>query len=147
MSCIMGVICIREAFIHVSRLPVVKSENEALYNAKYWGSTQKMNKFGAFFKGDILRFLMPTEARSVLEFGCNGGHIIAGLPDHLTKYCIEINEAARNFALMTYPLQLAGHMWDNLDVPPASLKFDFIYTTSVLEHCDCPICELRSLKR
>eukprot|EP00957_Ditylum_brightwellii_P092467 7041419-Ditylum_brightwellii.AAC.1 len=29
---------------------------------------------------------------------------------------------------------------------PATLKFDIIYTTSVLEHVDCPLCELRKLQ-
>jgi SAM-dependent methyltransferase len=118
-----------------------ETKNEKLYDATYWEFQKPMNQFGASFKGDILRHLIPNNAQSVLEFGCSGGYILSGLPDELAKHCIEINpEAAAHAETLD---SLKGHVHARL---PKNLKVDVIYSTSVLEHVDCPLCELVKLK-
>ena len=122
------------------------SKNEQQYDKKYWEWQASMNKFGAAFKGDVIRYLiggMPTNPTAILEFGCSGGHILAGMPIE-QKYGVEINPAARAYAKETFPD--IKEVFVRPDDMPPDLMFDVIYTTSVLEHVDCPLCELRKLK-
>ena len=119
----------------------IETKNERNYDATYWEFQKPMNQFGSSFKGDILRQLIPVDARSILEFGCSGGYILSGLPSELEKHCIEINpEAARHAETLG---SLKGHVHARL---PKNLKVDVIYSTSVLEHVDCPLCELSKLR-
>lgn len=122
------------------------SNNERLYDLNYWRYQESMNKFGAAYKGDILRFIiasLPEKAESVLEFGCSGGYIVNSLPIP-NKYGVEINPASRQYAKDSFPN--ISEVYFRVEDIPAGLKFDVIYTTSVLEHVDCPLCELRKLK-
>jgi len=131
----------------VDGIPAVATKNEEQYDAKYWEWQKTMNMFGAAYKGDIIKHLFLTlpekKAQSILEFGCSGGYILNTMPvPH--KYCVEINPSARAFARDTFPdIQ---DIFSRLEDIPEGLRFDIIYTTSVLEHVDCPLCELRKLK-
>ena len=118
------------------------SQNEQRYGEAYWVFHRQLNEFGAVAKGDVLRHMLTRHTRSVLEFGCSGGLIVAGLPKGLEKYCVEVNPLARKHAENLDALK--QHVFARV---PHRLRVDFIYSTSVLEHCDCPMCELEKLKR
>ena len=124
-----------------SLLPSHTSRNERRYGETYFDFQQPLNKFGAVTKGDVLRHMLTEDVRQVLEFGCSGGLIIAGLPNQYEKFCVEINPQARKHAETLHALK--RHVFARV---PRSLRADFIYSTSVLEHCDCPLCELQKLK-
>lgn len=138
-----------------------RSENEKYYGKGYFTWQIGYNRFGAAWKGDIIRALFPRGKKplpvapsssksksklmynmSVIEFGCSGGYIIGGLPV-TSKSGVEINPASLQHAnenqlnLSTY-LRIA-------DIPPGT-TYDMVYSTSVIEHVDCPLCEVRQLK-
>jgi len=121
--------------------------NEAKYGAKYWEYQRAANKFGGRYHGDTLRHLLSDgpQIQSVLEFGCSGGYILAGLP-YPKKYGVELNSISRKFAKESHGGALT-EVWKRIEEIPAEMKFDVIYTTHVLEHVDCPICELRKLTK
>jgi len=122
------------------------SKNEQQYDKKYWEWQASMNKFGAAYKGDIIRHIlagMPRKPETILEFGCSGGYILDSMPV-AQKYGVEINPAARAHAQTTFPsIQQVFLRPEDI---PETLRFDVIYSTSVFEHVDCPLCELRKLK-
>ena len=60
----------------------------------------------------------------------------------LTPYCVEVNpEAARHAETLG---SLKGHVHARL---PKNLNVDVIYSTSILQHVDCPLCELGKLRQ
>lgn len=123
------------------------SKNEDHYDATYWKWQKQLNEFGAAVKGDVITHLfstLPQNSRSsILEFGCSGGYILntMQIPN---KYGVEINPSSRAFALANFPD--IKDVFLRLEDIPEGLGFDVIYTTSVLEHVDCPLCELRKLR-
>lgn len=126
------------------------TQNEQTYDLKYWKWQESMNKFGAAYKGDILRYLLGAYRHDgplqILEFGCSGGYILDSLKaTDRTLYGVEINPAARAFAKDTFASTIR-QVYVRPEQMPADLRFDFIFTTSVLEHADCPLCELRKLR-
>lgn len=135
------------------------SKNEQTYDAKYWAWQEKMNEFGAAIKGDILRHILQgrrtpnnnttttttTVVNNILEFGCSGGYILNGMPAQ-HRYGVEVNPAARAHAIEKFAANITQVVERIDDIDPPSLELDVIYTTSVLEHVDCPLCELRKLK-
>jgi SAM-dependent methyltransferase len=123
------------------------SRNEELYDAAYWKYQAKMNEFGAAYKGDIIHHIISaqeTKPQNILEFGSSGGYILASMPVQ-NRYGVEINPASRAFAYQTFKDAIA-QVFTRVEEIPKDLVFDVIYTTSVLEHVDCPLCELRKLK-
>ena len=130
----------------VSKATKTVSKNEEIYDVKYWEWQASMNKFGAAYKGDIIRHLiasMPKQPESIMEFGCSGGYILDSMPvEH--KYGVELNPSSRAFAKDTFPT--IKEVFPRIESIPDTLKFDVIFTTSVLEHVDCPLCELAKFK-
>lgn len=124
-----------------------RSKNEEIYDEKYWAWQANMNKFGAAIKGDVIKHLIKSNKdkppQTILEFGCSGGYILDAMPV-AQKYGVEINPSSRAFAKKNFPK--IQEVFPRPEDIPQSLQFDVIYTTSVLEHVDCPLCELRKLK-
>jgi len=125
-----------------------RSQNEKIYDAHYWEYQKKMNEFGAAVKGDVIRFLCSGDfiLNRVLEFGCSGGYILNSVGTNpVERYGIEINPESRAYALSNFPG--IREVYSRLDdAVAAKLSFDVIFTTSVLEHVDCPLCVLRQMK-
>jgi ubiquinone/menaquinone biosynthesis C-methylase UbiE len=119
------------------------------YDDKYWAWQKKMNMFGGTFKGDLIAASMsgdPQRPMTILEFGSSGGFIIEFMREHTpnsTVVGVEINAAAREHCRRHFPkVEVVAR---TASIPASSV--DFIYTTSVLEHVECPVCELRELRR
>lgn len=116
------------------------------YNDDYLTWQKPLNIFGARVKGDLLHTFLGNDINSVLEFGCSAGHILAGLRGSISKKsCVEINEAARKYATREHDKQL-NVFANTKSAKENGVLADFIYSTSVLEHCECPLCELQNLK-
>ena len=119
---------------------------DSLYNVDYLNWQKPMNIFGARVKGDLIGTFLAKETKHVLEFGCSAGYILAGLGGNtLRKTCVEINEAAREYASQEHDRKLAVFETTR-SAKRNGILSDFIYSTSALEHCECPLCELRDLK-
>lgn len=126
-----------------TNLEVKKSENEEHYDTTYWNYQKSANQFGGVYKGDILRYLFTKKLASVLEFGSAGGYIVSKLPAEL-KVGVEVSYFARTHAAEANP---EAHYYERLEhVPIPGNVFEVIYTTSVIEHVDCPLCMLRQMR-
>lgn len=82
-------------------------------------------------------FVKPTDV--VLDFGCGGGYILAGLACR-GRYGVEVNPIARIEAervLKVYPAVA--------DLP-ADVAFDLVISHHALEHVDNPLRELEQLR-
>ena len=102
--------------------------------------------FNSVEKRDIIMAVfgnMQTTAAtaSVLEFGSSSGHILDSLPSK-TKVGIEINPA---MTAVSRDLFKDIRLHDRTTEANRS-KFDYVYSTSVIEHVDCPICEVRHMR-
>jgi 2-polyprenyl-3-methyl-5-hydroxy-6-metoxy-1,4-benzoquinol methylase len=82
-------------------------------------------------------FVKPADV--VLDFGCGGGYILAGLACR-ERYGVEINPVARLEAARVLKVQAA------VDDLPADVAFDVIISHHALEHVDNPLRELERLK-
>jgi 2-polyprenyl-3-methyl-5-hydroxy-6-metoxy-1,4-benzoquinol methylase len=127
------------------------SKNEAMYDKKYWEWQASLNKFGAAYKGDIIRHLIQPQKTTtkILEFGCSGGYILDSMSAvggaNTQLYGVEINPASRDHATNTFSKSIQDVFLRPEDIADDML-FDVIYTSSVLEHVDSPLAELRKLK-
>lgn len=116
------------------------------YNDNYLTWQKPMNVFGARVKGDLLHTFVTKNVNTILEFGCSAGYILAGLHGSIQeKYCVEVNSVARKYASQEHGGQIKVFA-NTKSVRRMGVTVDFIYSTSVLEHCECPLCELRDLK-
>lgn len=79
----------------------------------------------------------------VADLGAGGGHILASLKVS-RKIAIEINAVARESMEKNYPGQIETYMYPE-DVPDNSV--DVLYSTSAIEHFECPLTELREMAR
>lgn len=77
----------------------------------------------------------------IVEFGASSGAVLHQIAAQ-EKIGIEINPVARYHAVKEYGLKMV----EFADEVPTDWA-DFAYTSSVLEHVECPVCELRSLNR
>lgn len=112
-----------------------------LYDKTYWAWQEPQNEFGGVIKGDAIRHLIPEGASSILEFGASGGAIIGGMP-YQRLYAVEVNPAARK-RLETRNVT----SWERTEDISEDIAVDFLYSTSVLEHVECPVCEVRKFRR
>jgi SAM-dependent methyltransferase len=121
-----------------------KSQNEQNYDEEYWTSQKSANQFAGLYKGDLLRHLFPKKhLESVLEFGSAGGYIVSKLPASL-KAGVEVSQFARAHAQKQNPEARYYERLDEVATPAGG--FEVIYTTSVIEHVDCPLCMLRQMR-
>ena len=113
---------------------------EKHYNCEYQEWQLEMNKFGALAKVRYFRPYLKPNYRCA-EFGASSGNILAAMPC-ASKVGIEINPCARKFGEenlnLTY-VERASQLKSN--------SLDLVYTTAVLEHVECPICEVREIFR
>jgi len=125
--------------------PTGEGPRTEFYNEDYLTWQKPMNIFGARVKGDLLHTFLGNDIKSVLEFGCSAGYILAGLRGSISKKnCVEINDDARKYATREHK---ELNVFKNVNSAKKNgVVADFIYSTSVLEHVECPLCELRNLK-
>lgn len=121
-----------------------KSVNEQNYDADYWSEQQGANVFSGVYKGDILRhFFSKPSVESVLEFGSAGGYIVSKLPASV-RAGVEVNQFARDHAKETNSAAQYYERLEDVDIPEGG--FEIIYSTSVIEHVDCPLSMLRQMR-
>jgi ubiquinone/menaquinone biosynthesis C-methylase UbiE len=126
-----------------------RNVSDAYYDDKYWTWQKTMNEFGGTFKGDIIVASMSGKSPSpvtILEFGSSGGFIVEFMRKSIqnsTAMGVEINAAAREHSRRHFT---KVEVVPRTALIPAS-SVDFIYTTSVLEHVNCPVCELKEFRR
>lgn len=131
--------------------PVTDKETEAA-KAFYLGSDEQPPSYDngvPQYAEAITNTIASTQAKSVLEFGCNAGRNLAllkkKLPDaRLTG--MDLNEKMINFGVKKYGLDLKA--CDELglaNVPDNS--YDVTFTVSVLDHIPYPEFTLRHLLR
>ena len=82
-------------------------------------------------------FIKPADV--VLDFGCGGGFILAGLACS-ERYGVEVNPAARLEAAR------ALKVYATLGDVPSDVEFDVIISHHALEHLDNPLGQLEQLK-
>lgn len=117
-----------------------KSKNEKYYDSKYQRWQLSSNKFGALYKKRYWREYVKPHMHCA-EFGASSGHILKSMP--CAKLVgIEINDAAREYATEKLGLEMVLRT-DQI----ADNTMDFVFSTSTLEHVECPVCELRNLYR
>jgi hypothetical protein len=113
---------------------------EQHYNEEYQKWQLASNQLGVVLK----RYLHAPHTRPDMicaEFGGSSGAILASM-NCKKKILIELNPAARKFAIDNYGLEAHAR---TCSIPSNSL--DYVLTTSVLEHVECPICECREIHR
>jgi SAM-dependent methyltransferase len=85
----------------------------------------------------FIPFVKPTDV--VLDFGCGGGYILAGL-ECSERYGVEINPIARMEASRAFKVHATVG-----DLPP-DVGFDVIISHHALEHLDNPLGQLEQLR-
>lgn len=125
------------------------TENDKIYAltegkdaGKYWAYQEPLAKFGGAYKSGFLQSFKPCHAESVLEFGCSGGFIVGSIGNVSQRICVELSALARRKAAEDTRLSRIDMMTELL---PSNEKYDFIYSTSVLEHCSNPLLEATRL--
>jgi SAM-dependent methyltransferase len=84
-------------------------------------------------------YIRPTDA--VMDFGCAGGGMLAGLPG-ARKIGVELNDVARESAIKDHGLEA----YKSLDTTPDAVA-DVIVSNHTLEHLASPFEALRQLRR
>lgn len=109
------------------------------YDSDYFEWQKRIGEFGAKIKVKMFeKYIHPTD--TVVEFGSGGGYLLKLLKAK-TKTGIEINESARKHAetLGMHSVATADEIEDEYA--------DVIISTSVLEHVENPLGELKKLYR
>ena len=111
-------------------------------NPHYDGFYFAWQRAGSEFAADLERwkfmpFVRPGDV--VLDFGCGGGYILAGIPCG-ERYGVEVNPIARGDAARVVKVHSAVD-----DLPPL-LLFDVIISHHALEHVDDPLEQVKRLK-
>lgn len=88
-------------------------------------------------------FLGVKETDSVADLGAGGGHILATL-NVRKRIAVEVNDAARLSIQESYPGKIESYQYPE-DVPNDSI--DILFSTSALEHFECPLTELREMSK
>lgn len=113
-----------------------------IYDKRYYDYQRPMGVFGGKAKQWVFSGLLTPEM-TVLEFGCGGGFILAGMrPTPRKRICVEINPHGRKDATA----QGLEGVYETL-ASVESNSVDMVYTFSVLEHVECPVCQLREMHR
>ncbi len=116
--------------------------SEKHYDNRYfkWQTSQGLVK-AAESNWTALLELDPGDA--VADLGAGGGHILATLRTASRVVAVEINPVARASMQSMYP-HIERYQFPE-DVPDNSL--DVVYSTSAIEHFECPLTELREMVR
>ena len=116
----------------------MKTKNEKYYDTAYQKWQLSANKFGAIYKKRYWRDYIQASFKCV-EFGSSSGYILQSMPC-AENVGIELNDAAREYSQQVLKLKAVQR---TAELP--TNYFDFVFSTSVLEHVECPICEIRGL--
>ncbi|KAI0566904.1 3-demethylubiquinone-9 3-o-methyltransferase [Gracilaria domingensis] len=92
---------------------------------------------------DWNRFFQVKATDTVADLGAGGGHILATLKVS-RRIAVEINPIARASIHANYPEQIQTFTYPE-EVPDNSV--DVLYSTSAIEHFECPLTELREMAR
>lgn len=116
--------------------------SEKHYDARYfqWQTGQGLKKASSTNWTSHLE-MRPGDA--VADLGAGGGHILATLSTASRVMAVEINPSARASMSQMYP-HIERYEYPE-DVPDNSL--DVVYSTSAIEHFECPLTELREMVR
>lgn len=109
------------------------------YDDCYFEWQKRMGEFGAKIKAKMFeKYICPTD--TVVEYGSGGGYLLNQI-NAKTKIGIEINASARKNAEMLgiYSVSTSEEIDDEYA--------DIIISTSVLEHVESPLIELKKLYR
>eukprot|EP00286_Rhodomonas_abbreviata_P016755 CAMPEP_0181316008 /NCGR_PEP_ID=MMETSP1101-20121128/15669_1 /TAXON_ID=46948 /ORGANISM="Rhodomonas abbreviata, Strain Caron Lab Isolate" /LENGTH=405 /DNA_ID=CAMNT_0023423233 /DNA_START=23 /DNA_END=1240 /DNA_ORIENTATION=+ len=123
----------------------IGKSNVKHYDAEYFKWQAALNDFGGVFKGDMFnfwarQFSSVMKISSMLEFGSSGGYIINAVNAE-RKVGVEINDVARNHHKSKFP-SVESYQYVS-EVPG---KIDFIFSSSVIEHVNCPLTEIEKLR-
>jgi len=94
--------------------------------------------------GNWMALLQPLSNDTVLDLGAGTGAILASLGSRVRrKVAVEFSDSAREYMRREHP-EIIAYKYPE-DVPDQSVSL--IYSTSVIEHVECPIQELGELRR
>ena len=113
------------------------------YDAKYF-AWQAIGGVEKAKKQNWAQMLRAQPDDTVLDFGAGTGAILSTLGERVKrKVAVEYNDHAREYMRRNHP-EISLHKYPE-DVPDGSISL--IFSTSVIEHVECPIQELRELRR
>jgi len=110
------------------------------YNAKYFAWQTKLGKEKAE-KNDWTKLIGINEGDVVADLGAGGGHILNSIKIAKRLIAVELSQHARSTMNQMYP-QIETYAY------PEELEdesVDVFYSTSAIEHFECPIIELREM--
>ncbi len=116
--------------------------SEGHYDERYfqWQTSQGLRKATGL---NWTTHLELAPGAAVADLGAGGGHILATLGTAAKVVAVEINPSARASMRRMYP-HIERYEFPE-DVPDNSL--DVVYSTSAIEHFECPLTELREMVR
>lgn len=88
-------------------------------------------------------FMEVNKQSTVGDLGAGGGHILASL-DIKKRIAVEVNGLARLAMEKIYPGKINAYEYPE-DVPDNTL--DLLFSTSAIEHFECPLTELREMAK
>lgn len=122
--------------------PGCRSDGGAMahYDEKYldWQRKGGLRKAAAT---DWTALLGVQQGDVVLDFGAGTGAILSSLRGVERRIAVEYSAAARRY-MQTHDNKLETYQYPE-EVPTESV--DLVYSTSVIEHVECPVQELRAL--
>ena len=122
--------------------PGCRSDGGAMahYDEKYldWQRGKGLRKAAAH---DWTALLGVQKGDVVLDFGAGTGAILSSLTAAERRIAVEYSPAARRY-MQTHDNTLETYQYPE-EVPAESV--DLVYSTSVIEHVECPVQELRAL--
>eukprot|EP00737_Agarophyton_chilense_P000528 gb/GEZJ01000589.1/.p1 GENE.gb/GEZJ01000589.1/~~gb/GEZJ01000589.1/.p1 ORF type:complete len:276 (-),score=25.15 gb/GEZJ01000589.1/:419-1246(-) len=126
------------------RLPVTGKVDQVTthYDNNYFQWQTQLGREKASSK-DWNKFLDVKPTDTVADLGAGGGHILASL-NVSRRIAVEINPIARGSIHKNYPGKVETFSYPE-DVPDNSV--DFLFSTSAIEHFECPLTELREMAR
>eukprot|EP00965_Chrysotila_dentata_P000794 25135-Pleurochrysis_carterae.AAC.1 len=111
------------------------------YDEKYfaWQMKQGIKKARLSNYSQILK--IQSNFHTILDFGAGTGAILSSIPA-AKRIAVEFNPSARRYMAKVHP-DIVAYQYPE-QVPDNSV--DIVYSTSVIEHVECPIQELRELR-
>ena len=117
---------------------------EAYYDDKYFQWQKSAGILKAKNTNYWRKLLNVSRSDIVLDFGAGTGEILSALQPHVAQtVAVEFSDVARAYESKYHP-EIKSYKYPEL-VPEASV--DLVFSTSVIEHVECPINELRELRR